>query len=342
MQHIDLQLSSYDYQLPIEQIALRPMENRADSRLLVYKKKTGEIFHKSFYDLPDLLPKDSLLVLNNSKVFPCRLTGKKPTGGAVEVFVLSLSQKENAYPCLLKSSGRKKVGDIIELPLKVKAEIVSKLDGSFLLKFDTDLPRYLDKVAAIPLPPYIRNGISDEKDDITYQTVYAKDIGSVAAPTAGLHFNKDVFSKLEVKGIQTAFVTLHVGQGTFLPVKDENILDHHMHIENYSIEKNDWKKINRHPKIFAVGTTSLRVLESIKQSEKEFFPEKAYETDIFLHPGKKIQSIEGMITNFHLPKSSLIMLVSTLIGREKTMELYELAIKEGYRFYSYGDAMLIL
>jgi S-adenosylmethionine:tRNA ribosyltransferase-isomerase len=347
MQNPDLQLSNYDFELPSELIAERPIEGRHHSRLLVYKISTNEVSHHRFYELPKLLPKDHLLVLNQSRVFPCRLIGQKSSGGKCEVFLLSLLDNNGIYPAMIKTRGKKKIGDRYQFD-ELEVEVVAiASDGSFGVRFNLEqsaLMDFLEAKAQIPIPPYIRGGEADEKDSEDYQTVYAKEAGSVAAPTAGLHFTKQVFEDLEKEGIDKAFVTLHVGAGTFKPVTSDNILEHQMHSEYYDISKENLEKIQNYGnKLIAVGTTSLRTLESCWQGEKIDLPgEPPCSTDIFIHPGKEVQSIRGIITNFHLPKSSLLMLVSAMIGREKALELYALAIQEKYRFFSYGDAMLIL
>ena len=347
MKNEDLLTESYDYDLPNELIASRPMKQRAESRLMVYKVETEEVIHAKFKDLPDFLDSDSLLVLNQSKVFPCRLVGKKPTGGKVEVFLLSLEDTGGFYPALVKTNGTKKQGETYILGDLIATNKGVNEEGNFLLAFNKDKKEFLNILEAqakVPIPPYIRGGESDEQDKLDYQTVYAKDQGSVAAPTAGLHFTEELFSHLESKGIDKAFVTLHVGLGTFKPVSSEQILEHKMHSEFYQITTENLEKINSKKNRIAVGTTSLRVLESsYKNGKIEFSPSQGMEaTDIFLYPGKEVKSITGLITNFHLPKSTLLMLVSSLIGRKKALDLYQTAIDEKYRFFSYGDAMLIL
>jgi len=344
----DLLLSSYHYDLPEELIAQRPA---AESRLLVYRAGTNEIFHETFSHIGNYLPPSSLLVFNRSKVFPSRLLGKKESGGAAELFLLSLAKNEDsAYPALIKTTSKKKLGMKFFFPNKLEAEITGIYpDGTFGVVFNLEeIKDHLFEFARIPIPPYIRKGESDEADRKDYQTVYAREEGSVAAPTAGLHFKNDLLLQLKDRGIETASVTLHVGIGTFRPVKTENILDHQMHSENYFIDTENAEKLNYayaerargNKKIIAVGTTTLRTLES--SFGKNLKPGEMYSTNIFLHPGVDVKSIDGLLTNFHLPESSLLMLVSSLIGREKTMELYDIAIKEKYRFFSYGDAMLII
>lgn len=335
----DYQLSSYDYELPPELIAERPVPDRHSSRLLVYDEASGTITHSTFRDLPRFLPENSTIVFNRSKVFPCRLLGKKATGGEAEVFLLTLIPVNGTYEALIGTTGKKKIGDTFHF-----GELTSRVEGinpqgTFQVSFNVspeDLPDVLERVAKIPIPPYIRNGQSDEEDKKTYQTVYAKESGSVAAPTAGLHFSPELLKELEGKHT-LASVTLHVGIGTFAKVKVDNILEHKMHEEFYSIDQENLAKISKAQFTVAVGTTSLRTLESYHHSG-----EASSATSIFLHPGVEVKSINALITNFHLPKSTLLMLVSSLIGREKTLELYRIAVKEKYRFFSYGDGMLIL
>jgi len=342
----DLELSSYHFDLPAELIAQRP---EISSRLLVYNISTDEVIHDYFANIGEYLPKESLLVFNQTKVFPSRLIGRKDSGGKAELFLLSTNPFGGVYPCLIKTRGKKNLADLFYFTDNVIAKILRiESDGTFGVSFSLENPQalrnFLDKNAKIPIPPYIRNGESDEEDRLSYQTLFAKEEGSVAAPTAGLHFKNGLIEKLEGQNIQTAYVTLHVGLGTFRPVKVDHIRDHQMHKEDYFFDqKNDQKIKNaraNNRKIFAVGTTSLRVLESSFQKNLE--SNTIYSTDIFLYPGKDIKSIDGLITNFHLPQSTLLMLVSSLIGRQKTLEIYALAIKEKYRFFSYGDGMLII
>jgi S-adenosylmethionine:tRNA ribosyltransferase-isomerase len=338
-------LSSYDYFLPDEFIASRPKDKRDESKLLVYEKSIDRITHTTFKELGKFLPKQTLLVLNQSKVFPARLLGKKPTGGEVELFLLSLIQHHGLYPVMLKCSGSKKIGDRYLFKNLTATLKNIDADGGFWVEFNTpDLILHLNEEGHIPIPPYIRNGLADEKDKTQYQTVFAQELGSVAAPTAGLHFTPELLQELKNSGIDHARVTLHVGVGTFKPVQKENILEHKMHKEFYSIDAENAQKIQtQFGQLVAVGTTSLRTLQScILNGNFASPPIGFHETDIFLYPGKEIFGMRGLITNFHLPKSSLLMLVSSLIGRQKTLELYELAKKEHYRFFSYGDAMLIL
>lgn len=341
---LDLKLEAYHYDLPAQLIADRPIPGRDGSRLLVYHEASGEVVHAHFNQLAEFLPNDATLVRNATKVFPCRVIAHKKTGGAVEVFFLSKEANANLYPVLLKSSGKKNIGLELQLPGQLSAQVAAiHGDGTFGLEIVGDVAAMLEAHGKIPIPPYIRGGESDARDREDYQTVYAKEVGSVAAPTAGLHFTPAVFASLSKKNITSAEVILHVGMGTFAPVKSENILEHKMHRERFCVSAHDRELINQASLRIAVGTTSLRALESgWRDDHFALSSGQWHETDIFLHPGKSIHSIGGMITNFHLPGSSLIMLVSALIGREKTLELYRLAVKERYRFFSYGDAMLIL
>lgn len=340
----DLLTESYDYDLPEELIAQRPAEKRDHSKLLAYFAKSDRVDHRKFHELSEILPEGALLVINQSKVFPCRLLGKKPTGGKAEILFLSILDEGGLYPAMIRSGGKKQAGDIFLFgELKVKIERVLE-DGSYYVQCNLegdDLLDYLEEKAKVPIPPYIREGVSDESDRHDYQTVYAKHAGSVAAPTAGLHFTNQVFDSLKEKGIDIAKVTLHVGAGTFKPVNSDKITEHKMHSERFDIDEADLKKLNEAKYIVAVGTTSLRVLESCYKGGKFELPEKR-STDIFLHPGVEVKSIKGLITNFHLPKSTLLMLVSSLIGRKKTLELYKEAVEKEYRFFSYGDSMAIL
>lgn len=342
----DLNLSNYHFELPENLIAERPAEGRHHSKLLVYDEASNTVYHDEFKNISKYLPEGSQLVMNQSKVVPCRLLGEKTTGAKTEIFILGPFGDSDIQNCMIRTGSKKKIGDTYLIP-EAKAEIVDiNDDGTFQIKFTHDLnslENYLEAKALVPIPPYIRDGIADDKDKEDYQTVYAKDPGSVAAPTAGLHFTDEVFKSLEEKSIQRSFVTLHVGPGTFAPVKSETITDHKMHSEQFKVDSENLEKLNSNKPLFAVGTTSLRVLEST-WTEKGFDikADKLFSTDIFLHPGKEVNSIQGMITNFHLPGSSLLMLVSAIIGREKTLELYKIAIDKKYRFYSYGDAMLIL
>ncbi|WPU63895.1 tRNA preQ1(34) S-adenosylmethionine ribosyltransferase-isomerase QueA [Peredibacter starrii] len=342
----DFELSSYHFELPKELIADRPVPDRHSSKLLVYKEETGEIIHSTYSEITKFLPPHSTLVFNRSKVFPCRLIGNKPSGGEAEVFILSLLHDNDVYPAMIRAAGKRKVGDEFIFG-NLKAHIVELRGGTFGVKFNLPheaLIKTLEEIGKIPIPPYIRGGESDEEDKRTYQTVYAAETGSVAAPTAGLHFSEELLQKIKNEGHEIATVTLHVGAGTFAPVKADNILDHKMHEEFFTIDKENLATIQKAKFRIAVGTTTLRTLESSWKNGNVQFdnPGSLNSTSIFLHPGKEVHSIDAMVTNFHLPESSLLMLVSALIGREKALEIYKIAIEKKYRFFSYGDGMLIL
>lgn len=345
----DTLVQSYDFVLPVELIAQRPVDSkdRAQSKLLVYNNKTKEVIHDHFYNIGKYLPEKTTLVFNQSKVFPSRLQGFKPSGGKAELFFLSIEPKENAYEVLLKTRSKKSVGDefLFADDFKVRVEKIYE-QGTFGVSIElppkySSLMSYLETNALIPIPPYIRKGESDEQDKKDYQTVYSKEVGSVAAPTAGLHFTNELLATLQKDGVDTAYVTLHVGLGTFRPVMVDDIKDHVMHEETYLIDSENYKKIKASENVIAVGTTSLRVLESSRKNAN-FSADHFHQTSIFLHPGVDVESVQGLVTNFHLPKSTLLMLVSALVGREKTLELYKIAVENKYRFFSYGDAMLII
>lgn len=343
----DFDLKNYDFHLPPELIADRPVLDRHSSKLLVYDEEKDKIFHSSFKDIGKFLPAHSTIIFNRSRVFPCRLMGRKRSGGEAEVFILSLLHEQGIYPAMIRASGKRKEGDEF-----IFGEIVATIkklkgDGTFGVVFNKSHDELLDEletVGKIPIPPYIRNGNSDELDKKTYQTVFAKETGSVAAPTAGLHFSEELLENLKQQGHELSTITLHVGAGTFAPIKAQNILEHKMHEEFFSIDRHNLKIIQNAKYRVAVGTTTLRTLESSWDGQNISFPESETfsSTSIFIHPGKEVHSIDAMVTNFHLPQSSLIILVSALIGREKTLEIYQTAIDHKYRFFSYGDGMLIL
>lgn len=343
----DFELKSYNFDLPRELIADRPVPDRHSSRLLVYDEEKDSITHSTFSEIGKFLPEHSTLVFNRSKVFPCRLIGNKPSGGEAEVFILSLLHENRVYPAMVRASGKRKEGDRF-LFGDLTAEVVEvRGNGTFGVRFNkthTELLDTLETIGKIPIPPYIRGGESDDLDKKTYQTVFAKETGSVAAPTAGLHFSDELLGNLKKSGHELATVTLHVGAGTFAPVKSENILEHKMHEEFFTIDEENLKTIQKAKFRVAVGTTTLRTLESSWKDDNVRFenPGSMASTSIFLHPGKEVHSIDAMVTNFHLPESSLIMLVSALIGREKTLQIYRVAVQNKYRFFSYGDGMLIL
>ena len=339
-----MNLSDFDYDLPEELIAQTPIKERDQSRLMVLDKKTGAIKHKHFHDILEELHAGDVLVLNDTKVIPARLIGKKVSTGAVIELLLLKDLGNNIWECLSRPAKRLKVGTIVTFSEKLQAEVVEKKDEGIVhvkLLYQGILLEILDELGEMPLPPYIHEKLK-EKD--RYQTVYAKNIGSAAAPTAGLHFTKELLEEIKAKGVEVLFITLHVGLGTFRPVEEENILDHHMHSEFYQMTKEVADRLNlakkEHRKIYAVGTTSTRTLEAIMHEYHEF-RECSGNTEIFIYPGFEFQAIDGLITNFHLPKSTLLMLVSALASREIILNAYREAVKERYRFFSFGDAMFI-
>ena len=327
-----------------ELIAQTPIKTRDQSRLMVLDKKTGEYTHKHFYDIINELHKGDVLVLNDTKVIPARLIGIKEETGAVIELLLLKDLGNNIWECLSRPAKRLKVGTTIIFSDKLKAEVVAKKDEGLVhvkLLYKGILMEILDELGSMPLPPYIHEKLEDKN---RYQTVYAKNIGSAAAPTAGLHFTEELLEELKKKGIEIVFITLHVGLGTFRPVEEENILEHHMHSEYYNMTKEVADQLNKAKKegrkIYAVGTTSTRTLETIIHKYYEF-RECSGNTDIFIYPGFKFLAIDGLITNFHLPKSTLLMLVSALSSKEIILNAYREAVKEKYRFFSFGDAMFI-
>lgn len=337
--------SSYRYQLPPELIAQYPKDKRSTSRLLYLNKNTGDISHHKFTDILELLKPSDVLVLNRTRVIPARLLGKKSTGAKVEVFLLN-KKNHKTWECLVKPGRRLKVGAEVEFSQDLSGKIIARTeDGERLVEFKWkgDFWEILEKTGRTPLPPYIKRE-SIEKDKETYQTIYARERGSVAAPTAGLHFTKELLEKIKQKGIEILEVLLHVGLGTFQMVKTENIDEHKMHSEFCRITEETAKKINKAKsqgrRIVTVGTTSTRTLESF--AENGILTSGAHWTDIFIYPGKELQITDGLITNFHLPYSTLLMLVSAFAGYENIMKAYKIAVNEKYRFFSYGDAMLIL
>ena len=339
-----MKLSDFDYELPEELIAQTPISKRDTSRLMILDKKTGEITHKHFHDIIHELNKGDVLVLNDTKVIPARLIGTKEETGAVIELLLLKDLGENIWECLSRPAKRLKEGTIVTFSPKLKAKVVEKKEEGIVrvqLIYNGILMEILDELGEMPLPPYIHEKLQD-KD--RYQTVYAKNIGSAAAPTAGLHFTKELLDELKNKGVEILFITLHVGLGTFRPVEVENVLEHHMHSEFYQMSKDVADKLNlakkEGRKIYAVGTTSVRTLETIMHKYHEF-KECSGNTDIFIYPGFEFQAIDGLITNFHLPKSTLLMLVSALSSREIILHAYKIAVNEKYRFFSFGDAMFI-
>jgi len=337
--------SSYWYNLPAEFIAQHPKGKRSESRMLVLDKETGKVIHKKFSNIIDHLLSSDILVVNNTKVIPARLFGTKITGAKVEVFLLE-QKTENRWECLVKPGRKLQIGAEITFNEELEAKIIEHAEeGSRIVEFywKGNFWDILEDIGNVPLPPYIRRE-STNKDKETYQTVYAQERGSVAAPTAGLHFTKPLMQQIRDKGIEILEVVLHVGLGTFRPVKTDNIKDHTMHSEHCQISREVASKINQAKKegrrILAVGTTTTRTLESF--AKNGHLNSGSHWTDIFLYPGKEIQIIDGLITNFHMPESTLMMLVSAFAGYENIMDAYKIAVEEKYRFFSYGDAMLIL
>lgn len=339
-----LSTKSYYYDLPEELIAQTPVEPRDSSRLLVCHKDTGEIEHKIFRDIIDYFNAGDVLVVNNTRVLPARLYGKKDTGASIEVLLLKRIDL-NTWETLAKPGKRLKVGTIITFSDKLSGEIISDTEfgGKIIrFKFDGVFEEIIDKLGVMPLPPYIH---SQYKDKERYQTVYNKITGSSAAPTAGLHFTKELLERIRAKGVDIVEVLLHVGLGTFRPVNEDNILSHQMHSEYIEISKENADFLNKAKsegrRIIAVGTTSVRVLESATDENGIIHPCQK-ETDIFIYPGYKFKMVDGLVTNFHLPESTLIMLVSAFLGYDETMKMYNIAVKEKYRFFSFGDATLLI
>ena len=332
------------YDLPEELIAQTPLEQRDSSRLLALNRSNGQISHKRFYDIIDYLEPGDCLVMNNSRVLPARLLGHRPTGGAVEVLLLrDLGDKK--WECLCKPGRKMQPGNEVifgngELTATV-AEV--REDGNRVVEFHYEgiFLEVLERLGKMPLPPYIKAELADQE---RYQTVYSKEVGSAAAPTAGLHFTTELLEKVRAKGVSTAFVTLHVGLGTFRPVKAEKISDHHMHSELCMLSEETAALLNetktRGGRIVCVGTTSCRTLESLVNEDGSFSPKSKW-TEIFIYPGYRFKAMDALITNFHLPESTLVMLVSAFAGREHVLTAYEAAVKERYRFFSFGDAMYL-
>lgn len=340
-----MKTDDFDYNLPEELIAQTPLEKRDSSRLMVLDKKTGEVEHKHFTDIIDYLEKGDTLVLNDTKVLPARLIGEKEeTKAVIEILLLKNIEKDD-WECLTKPARRIKVGTVVSFgDGLLKAKCIKELDDGirhFTLIYDGILYEILDKLGTMPLPPYIHEKLNDQS---RYQTVYAKEVGSAAAPTAGLHFTKDLLKKIEDKGINICYVTLHVGLGTFRPVSVSDVTKHKMHSEYYHMTKEVAEALKKtkekHKKIVSVGTTSTRVLETVMTKYGEFRECSGW-TDIFIYPGYKFKAVDRLITNFHLPKSTLVMLVSALARKDNILNAYNIAVKEKYRFFSFGDAMFI-
>ena len=338
--------SSYHFDLPDELIAQYPVKKRSDSRLLYLNKESGDVKHNYFEDIVDILKPDDILVVNNTKVIPARLHGNKTTGAAVEVFLLRQTENVFTWECLVKPGRKIKLNTVIEFDKGIKGNVIKRLEGGKrIIRFSgmKDFWGTIKKIGKIPLPPYIKRE-AEEKDKKTYQTVYAKKKGSVAAPTAGLHFTDKILHQLKEKGIEILEVLLHVGLGTFRPVQTDDIKNHKMHSEYCSVSKDTAQKINtakaNGQRIIAVGTTTTRTLESFVKDGKLDYG--SHWTDIFIYPGKQFHIINGLITNFHLPESTLLMLVAAFAGYENTLAAYRQAVENRYRFFSYGDSMLIL
>ena len=340
-----MNVSDFYYDLPEELIAQTPIEKRDESRLMVLNRAKQTIEHKTFKDIIDYLEPGDCLVRNNTKVIPARLYGKKSTGAKIEFLLLNRIEGD-IWECIVRPGHKLKPGTEVEFGDGIlKAKVLDVMDGGTRkveFKYEGIFNEILDKIGLMPLPPYIHESL---KDNDRYQTVYAKYEGSAAAPTAGLHFTPKLFEKIREKGVEVANVTLHVGIGTFRPVKVENVEDHHMHSEHFYIKQEDVDKINNAKKngkrVIAIGTTSCRVLETIADENGMVKPTEG-DTQIFIYPGYKYKCLDGLVTNFHLPESTLIMLVSALAGRDYIMKAYNEAVKERYRFFSFGDAMLIL
>ncbi len=345
MEEITLKTSDFWYDLPEELIAQTPLQQRDASRLLVMDRRSGALAHRYFYDILDYLQPGDCLVMNNSRVLPARLLGHRPTGGAVEVLLLR-DLGEKRWECLVKPGRKMQLGhQVIFGNGELTGTVVAvQEDGNRIVEFQYQgiFLEVLESLGKMPLPPYIKAELQDQE---RYQTVYSKEVGSAAAPTAGLHFTTELLSKIREKGITTAFVTLHVGLGTFRPVKAEDISQHHMHSELCMLSRETADILNATRKaggrIICVGTTSCRTLESLVNDDGSFEARSKW-TEIFIYPGYQFKAMDGLITNFHLPESTLLMLVSAFSSREMMMNAYQEAVKERYRFFSFGDAMCIL
>ena len=340
-----MKTSDFYYDLPEELIAQTPIEPRDTSRLLVFNKDSGELCHRHFYDVIDYLNSGDCLVLNDTRVLPARIFGTRLDTESVVEFVLLKQKEQNVWECLAGPGKKARVGHAFKFSDKLSAEVIEVLDdGNRIVKFkpEGEFFAVLDEVGQMPLPPYIKAKLQDKE---RYQTVYSRDLGSAAAPTAGLHFTKEMLEKLKQKGVNIAYVTLHVGLGTFRPVKVDDVTKHKMHTEHYYITQENADIINNTKinggRVICVGTTSCRTVESAMQAFGEI-KECCDDTSIFIYPGYTFKCMDGLITNFHLPESTLIMLVSAFAGYEKTMNAYNVAVKEKYRLFRFCDAMLII
>lgn len=340
-----MKTSDFDYYLPEELIAQTPVEPRDSSRLLVYDRNSGEVYHKHFYDLPQFLKKGDVLVRNNTKVLPARMFGYTEKGGKVEILLLKRFNLTD-WEVLVKPGRKARTGTVLTVSEELTAEVIGINDdvGSRTVRFTFNgvFEDVISRVGEMPLPPYITKKL---EDGTRYQTVYAKTDGSAAAPTAGLHFTDRLLGEIKDKGVEIVDILLHVGLGTFRPVKADDVKDHRMHSEYYEITESAAERINLAKKegrrIIAVGTTSVRTLESVAD-ENGFVKAQKGNTEIFIYPPYKFKCVDSLITNFHLPKSTLVMLVASMTGREKILELYNLAVENRYRFFSFGDACMIL
>ena len=336
--------SDFWFDLPESLIAQTPIEKRDGSRLLLLNRNTGAVEHSHFYNLPSFLKEGDCLVLNNSRVLPARLIGSRPTGGAIEL-VLLRDLGEGRWECLSRPGRKTRPGqEILFGDGELKAAVEQVIEGgNRIVRFEYEgiFLEILERLGKMPLPPYIKEELNDPE---RYQTVYSKELGSAAAPTAGLHFTNELLDEIRAKGVKVVFVTLHVGLGTFRPVKEDNIEDHPMHSEFCIIPEDVAKAVNETKanggRVIAVGTTSCRTLESFAKEDGTLEPSSGW-TDIFIYPGYRFKCIDALITNFHLPESTLIMLVSALAGRENILNAYNIAVDEKYRFFSFGDAMFI-
>ncbi len=340
-----MKLTDFNYDLPEELIAQDPLEKRSDSRLMVVGREDGSIEHKHFYDIIDYLNPGDCLVINDTKVIPARLMGvKEDTGASIEVLLLK-RKEEKVWETLVKPGKKMKIGARVTFgDGLLTGEVIDIVEeGNRLIRFEYEgiWEELLDQLGQMPLPPYITHQLKDKN---RYQTVYAEHEGSAAAPTAGLHFTKELLQQIKDKGVEIAHVTLHVGLGTFRPVKVDNILEHHMHSEFYMVEQEAADKMNaakaRGNQVIAVGTTSTRTIESVADENGVMRAASGW-TDIFIYPGYQFKVVDSLITNFHLPESTLLMLVSALSTREHMLHAYEVAVREKYRFFSFGDAMFI-
>ena len=340
-----MKTSDFYYDLPEELIAQTPLERRDASRLMVLDRRTGEVTHRHFYDIVEYLQPGDCLVMNDSRVLPARLMGHRPTGGVVEVLLLR-DLGDKCWECLCKPGRKMQPGNQVIFGDGELAATVREVreDGNRVVEFHYEgiFLEILERLGKMPLPPYIK---AELKDQERYQTVYSREVGSAAAPTAGLHFTQELLDKIRAKGVSTAFVTLHVGLGTFRPVKAEEITDHHMHSELCMMNQETADLLNatraRGGRIICVGTTSCRTLESLVNPDGSFCAGSKW-TEIFIYPGYTFKAMDGLITNFHLPESTLVMLVSAFAGREHILAAYKQAVEQRYRFFSFGDAMCIL